>query len=221
MNLIHSESSLFCVIVDFGKASKMLKELKKLGASGGTFFLGKGTANNHLLDILGLTEIRKEIFLIATEAYKEDIFFEGLNRKFHLDKANHGIAFSMSLKYCLGLRSFISEENLNNHEVKNVEYEAIFTIVDKGLSEEVLQAAKSAGATGGTVIHGRGSGSQEKGILFNIEIEPEKEIILILSPVDKAKDIVNSIKEELDIEDPGKGIIFALDVNKTLGLFKS
>lgn len=219
MEIIHSESSLLSIIVDFGKGSKMLKELRKLGASGGTFFLGKGTVSNHLLDILGFTEIRKEILLVAIEADKEDLFLQGLNDKFHLDKSNHGIAFTMPLKYCLGLRNFKTLENPIKDEVKDVEYEAIFTIVDKGLSEEVIEAARAAGARGGTVIYGRGSGTRDKEILFNIHIEPEKEIILILSPIDKAKDIVSAIQDRLDIDEPGKGIIFALDVNKTLGLF--
>lgn len=219
MELINSRSSLFTVIVDFGKGSKMLKELKKLGASGGTFFLGKGTVSNSLLDILGLTEIRKEILMVAIEEEDEDKFFQGINEKFHLDKPNHGIAFTMPLKYCLGIRDFKCEADFQSQGGIEMEHEAIFTIVDKGLSDKVIDAAKEAGARGGTVIHGRGSGTQDKEILFNITIEPEKEIVLILSPLDKASDIIESIKEKLDIEEPGKGIIFALDVNRTLGLY--
>lgn len=219
MDLINSEASLFCVIVDFGKGSKMLKELKKLGASGGTFFLGKGTVSNHLLDILGLNEIRKEILMVLIKEEDEEKFLKGLNDKFHLDKPHHGIAFTMPLKYCLGIRDFRCEINFDDQGGSKMEHEAIFTIVDKGLSDDVITAAKTAGATGGTVIHGRGSGTQDKEILFNISIEPEKEIILILSPMDKASNIINSIKEKLDIEEPGKGIIFALDVNRTLGLY--
>ncbi len=79
-----------------------------------------------------------------------------------------------------------------------MKYEAIFTIVDRGVSDSVIDAATKAGSTGGTIIHGRGgSGTQETAKLFNLEIEPEKDIILILSKVDKTEDIVTSIEEKL------------------------
>ena len=221
MNINNYRYILFSVIVDFGVGSKMVKEAKKLGASGGTLFLGKGTVSSHLLDILGLTEIKKEILMIIVDKSLENKLYEGMNKKFSLDKPHQGIAFSMPLKYCFGMGNHGCTSNTSNQEVLKVDHEAIFTIVDKGLSDKVLEAAKSAGATGGTVIHGRGSGTQEKAILFNIEIEPEKEIVLILSSVDKAEAIINSIKKDLGIEEPGKGIIFALDVNRTLGLYKA
>lgn len=220
MNLMNKKYSLFCIIVDFEKGSKVLKEAKKLGATGGTFFLGKGTVNDHLLDILSLNEIRKEILIIIINEELEDTIYNGLNKKFSLDKPNHGIAFSMPIKNCIGFKTFRYIANPEKRGVKDMEYEAIFTIIDKGLSDEVLEAAKSAGSTGGTVIHGRGSGTRENARLFNIEIEPEKEIVLILSTIEKTESIVNSIKEKLNINHPGKGIIFVLDVNKTLGLFE-
>lgn len=212
--------SLFCIIVDFGKASKILKESKKLGTTGGTFFLGRGTIKSHLLDILGLNEVRKEILIMVIEERLESLFYRELNKKFALDKPHHGIAFSMPINNCIGLKNSKYQSNSEKQEVKNMKYEAIFTIVDKGMSDEVLEAAELGGSTGGTVIHGRGSGSQDKAKLFNIEIEPEKEIVLILSEITKTESIVSSIKEKLNINAPGTGIIFVMDVNKTLGLFQ-
>lgn len=220
MNLIDEKYSLLCIIVDFQNGSKILKEAKKLGVTGGTFFLGKGTVDNYLLDILGLNEIRKEILMMIINEELEDTIFDELNRKFSFNKPNHGISFSMPIKSCIGLKNFRYIPNPEKRGVNNMQYEAIFTITDKGLSDKVLEAAKSAGSTGGTVIHGRGSGTKENARLFNIEIEPEKEIVLILSTIEKTESIVNSIKEKLNINHPGKGIIFVLDVNKALGLFE-
>src|SRR5690625_577813 len=185
------EFSLFCLIVDFGKGSKMVKEAKRLGATGGTIFLGKGSVSSHMLDLLGFSEIRKEVLVIVISRELEDNLYQGLNKKFSLEKPHRGIAFSMPLKYCFGMRKMQGHTRSDKQGVNKVEHEAIFTIVDKGLSEQVLDAAKKAGATGGTVIHGRGSGTQEKAILFNIEIEPEKEIVLILAPVEDARTIVD------------------------------
>ena len=210
---------LFCSIMDFGKGSKALKLAKNLGAMGGTIFLGKGTVGNEFLNILGLLEIRKEIFITIIHEDLEADFYEEMSKKFSLDKPNKGIAFSMPLKRFLRIDESEDLLNIEKKDVNNVDYEAIFVIVDKGLSDNVLDSAKAAGSKGGTVIHGRGSGSKAKEKLFNIEIEPEKDIVLILAKEEEAKKIVDAIKEGLNICDPGAGIIFVLDVNKTLGLF--
>ena len=209
---------LFCSILDYGKGSKALKLSKKVGGVEGTIFLGKGTVRNELLNILGFSEVRKEIFLTIINKELEDLFYDEMFTKFNLDKPHHGIAFSMELKNLLRRdngRSLASQKK----GVDNMDYEAIFTIVDKGLSDNVLEAAEIAGSRGGTIIHGRGSGTTEKEKLFNIEIEPEKDIILILAKIEESEKIVNSIKEMLDITKPGAGIIFTLDVNRTLGLY--
>ena len=232
MNLDSDKLTLFCCIMDFGKGSKALKLAKRLGSIGRTIFLGRGTVRNEILNILGLSEIRKEIFLTMIDEELEEVFYDEMSNKFHLDKPNQGIAFSMPLKSAIkigknrSLKNLIEMEeskdlsDINSKGVTNVDYEAIFIIVDKGLSDSVLDAASSAGSTGGTGIHGRGSGTREKEKIFNIEIEPGKDIILILSEVEKAKAIVKAIKVELEILKPGAGIIFVLDVNNTLGLYE-
>lgn len=212
--------SLFWVIVDLGKGEKVFREAKKLGTTGGTFFLGKGTIRSHFLNLLGFERAKKEILIMAIDEKLEKVFHEELCKKFSLDKPDHGIAFSMPIKRIVGIKGGDCVSNPEGRGEKDMEYEAIFTIVDRGMSDEVIEAAKSAGATGGTIIHGRGSGSHEKAKLFNIEIEPEKEIILILSESTKSDAIVEAIREKVNIDKPGVGILFVLDVNKATGLAK-
>ncbi|HHV45947.1 MAG TPA: P-II family nitrogen regulator [Tissierellia bacterium] len=209
---------LFCVIVDFGKGTKVLKESQKLGVNGGTFLLGRGTVRSNILRLLGLDEVRKEIVLMAIDASIEEILHEELTRIFHLDKPNHGIAFSMPIINVIGLRDSKYIPNPVREGGDSMKYEAIFTIVDKGLSDEVIEAARGAGATGGTVIHGRGAGIHEKEKLFNIEIEPEKDIVLILANESIVDNIVNAISKKLNIDKPGAGILFVMDVSRTSGL---
>jgi len=212
--------SLFCVIVNFGEGSKVLKAARELGVTGGTFLLGTGTIKNSILNLLGLDEVRREILLMVIEESLEESLNEYLAQKFHFDKPNHGITFSIPISSLAVLNGneYISKPRMRGAD--EMQYEAIFTIVDKGLSDDVMEAAQSAGATGGTVIHGRGAGSHDTAKLFNIEIEPEKDIILILAESEKTAPIVNAIKERMDIEEPGKGVIFVVDVNRTYGLYK-
>jgi len=220
MNSMGKNLVLFCCIIDFGKGSKVLKIAKKIGAVGGVVFLGKGTVKNELLKFLGILDVRKEIFLTTIEEELEDALYEEMNKKLGLNKPKHGIAFSIPLKSLVKIDEKEYKSNIKQKGVAKVNYEAIFVIVDKGSLDTVIDSAESAGSTGGTVIHGRGLGNQEKAKLFNIEIEPEKDIVLILSKADKTEDIVNAIKERLNIDKPGAGIIFVLDVKRTVGLYE-
>lgn len=209
---------LFSVIVDFGKGSKVLRESKKLGVNGGTFLVAKGTVSSNLLRLLGLDEARKEILLMVIEERLEETLHVEITKKFHLDKVHQGIAFSMPITNVIGLRDSKYIPNPEKRGGNSMKYEAIFTIVDRGLSDDVIEAARKAGATGGTVMHGRGSGIHEKEKLFNIEIEPEKDIVLILTNDNKTDDIVNAIREKINIDKPGAGILFVMDVSRTSGL---
>lgn len=220
MDSLNKGLSLFWCILDFGKGSKLFKLYRNLGGVGGTIFLGRGTIKNELLNVLGVLDARKEIFFAVIDEDVEDVFYDEVTKRFALDKPNHGIAFSMPVKYCSKAGSLKGISNFEKKGVNNLNYEAIFVVVDKGSKDDVLEAAESAGSTGGTIIHGRGSGTKEKESLFNIKIEPEKEIVLILSKTDKTESIVNAIKEKLDLNKPGKGIIFVMDISRAVGLYQ-
>ena len=97
-------------------------------------------------------------------------------------------------------------------------YELIFCIVNTGFSGTVMDAARSAGATGGTILRGRGSAGKEAEDFFHIQIEPEKEIVMILAPVEIKDNIMTSIYREAGLASAGQGIIFSLPVTRTAGL---
>ena len=103
-------------------------------------------------------------------------------------------------------------------EKKKSGYELIITIVDRGRSEIVVTAAQNEGATGGTVINGKGIGPMDKNIHLDIPIDPEKEIVLILVESKNAEKTMDAIMEKAEINKPGKGIAFLLDVERTVGL---
>ena len=98
-------------------------------------------------------------------------------------------------------------------------YNLICIIVERGFAEDVIDAAKAAGSRGGTVIHGRGSGIHETSKLFAMEIEPEKEIVIIVSEKTVTDGIVASIRDKMKIDEPGKGVIFVQNVTATYGLY--
>lgn len=101
---------------------------------------------------------------------------------------------------------------------KNEKYDLIVTIVNKGDAETVVEASKKAGAEGGTIIYGRGTGIHEKTMLFSMLIEPEKEIVLTLIKKEKTEKVLEIIVEESNLNEPGKGVAFVLEVESTAGI---
>jgi len=97
-------------------------------------------------------------------------------------------------------------------------FDLIVTVVDKGASEKVLRSAKGAGAEGGTIIFGRGSGIHETKTMLGIPIEPEKEIVLTAVPRSLTDKVLEAIVEGADLDQPGTGIAFVLELRKIAGI---
>lgn len=211
---------LICVIINYGSGSKLIKSAKHYGVSGATITLGRGTVNSRILDFIGISDIRKEIVYMVSDKKTAFKALEELNREFEFNKPNHGIVFTTSICGISGTKNIVCEHKMSERGVENTMYHIITIIVDKGNAEEVITAATKAGSKGGTIINARGSGIHETSKLFSMEIEPEKEIVIIVSEADKTEAIVSSVRDNLKIDDPGNGIIFIQNANRTYGIRK-
>lgn len=222
MNNIENKSifTLIYIVVNYGMGSKILKTAKSHGIPGGTIFLGKGTINNSLLNFLSIYEEKKEIILMGTDKHTADNVLSELNKKFQFEKPNHGIVFTTIIYDIVGSEIYKSKKDGEERGVNKPMYQKIITIVNRGKAEDVIEAAQSAGSKGGTIINGRGSGIHETSKLFNMEIEPEKEIVIILSKIDITETIISKIREKLEIDKPGNGIIFVQSIDKTYGVYE-
>ena len=98
------------------------------------------------------------------------------------------------------------------------EISLIVTIVRKGWGDAVLEASVKAGAHGGTILFGRGSGIHEKMKILGIPIEPEKEIVLTVTYSDQNEAILQEIVKTTDLGKPGTGIAFVVPVEKVVGV---
>ena len=97
-------------------------------------------------------------------------------------------------------------------------YEIVFCIVNNGFSDVVMDAAKEYGAKGGTVLHARGTANKKAEKIFNITVQPEKEIVMILIPSDIKDNILHAIYKQVGLKTPGQGIAFTLPVDDVVGL---
>lgn len=94
----------------------------------------------------------------------------------------------------------------------------IVSIVRKGWGNTVLEASVRAGATGGTVLLGRGVGVNEKDSIFGIPIEPEKEIVLTLTHDNQNEVVLQEIIRAAELNEPGRGLAFVIPIEKVVGV---
>ena len=98
------------------------------------------------------------------------------------------------------------------------EFEVILSIVNKGFADRAMDAARAAGAKGGTILHGRGTAAPDAEKLFGITIQPEKEIVMILVS-GKIKDaVLKALYDAVGTGTDARGIAFTLPVEQAVGL---
>jgi nitrogen regulatory protein PII len=187
---------------------------------------GRGTAKSVVYEVLGYEGRKKTVAVsIQTKAMTNHILKQ-LGDNIDFDKPGTGIAFSINVSSISGVFSRIciqAEENsgMGSEDMPSTSkepYHLIVTIVNSGFFDQVMSAAKKAGATGGTVVHARGLGSKEAMKYLGITIQPEKDLVLILAPRDRKLAIMESIMHEVGLNTAGTGICFSLPVDSAIGI---
>ena len=94
----------------------------------------------------------------------------------------------------------------------------IVVIVNKGFSSDVMDVARAHGAAGGTILSGKGTGGEKAKRFFAMSLTEEKEVVLILVKEEIRAEIMRAVATEFGLDSPGRGIVFSLPVEETIGL---
>lgn len=100
----------------------------------------------------------------------------------------------------------------------NRQYDLIVTIVDRGKADRMVKASKTAGAEGGTIVHGRGVGIHDVKTLLGISIEPEKDVLLTIITRDKTQNVLDAIVQAGNLNQPASGICFVMPLQSVSGI---
>lgn len=196
---------LLRAILPRGKGSEFMKTIKDDGAIVITCYYGYGSASESIQSKLKVNKIRKEIVMAILDDENAKIAMDELEEK--LVKINTGVAFTSQLEYK-------GESNLQNES----NYQALYVIVDRHEGQKAVAIAQENGAKGATLIHGRGSAKEVKSILLNMNVEPEKDIVIMLVKNDIAENIKEAIYDKMNLDKENKGIIYSLPVMEVRGL---
>lgn len=191
-------------------------------------FHGQGTASSEIMDMLGLDGVDKNILMSMMPKIFADEMLTKLQKKLHLGMPNTGIAFTVPLSGGSGrviqlIETLVPEEKralLEREEAETMENEfnMILAIVNQGFSENVMNAARPMGASGGTVFHSRRIGSEEAMKFWKISVQQEREAVIILARKDDKLPIMQAIGKECGMQTKAQGIVFSLPVDGIVGL---
>ncbi len=193
MLLLEKNHRLMFAVVSLGQSERFMDIAKKAGSTGGTVIPAKGTASSAFLRLLGLGDTSKEIVLMVTEKGLANGIIDSVRADGHVQ----------------GVAALLGSKGEDDMETK---WKMITIIVNTGYADDIMDAARKAGANGGTVTHARGTASPDDAKFLGVPIVPEKEMIMILCDSEKTDDIVKAISSLKCLDEPGIGIMFTQGV---------
>ena len=209
---------LIVVILNLGKASRVLAEAKKIGITGGTISLAHGTVNSNLLRKLGLSEIRKEVLLMVSQRKHTVLTINHVTDTFHLEEPNRGIIFSTPLSTVVGTHNQLSDLH-DTDPVSDPTHEMFMTIVPEGDGDKVVEVVRQGGGAGGTIIPAYGAFAETVTRVFGIEIHSEKDIVINLVDKEAANQIEEELTRNIQFQDSDSGIMFSVDAQNVRGIY--
>jgi len=147
-----------------------------------------------------------------------------LEKEMDIDLPNKGIVFTVpiasvggmkQLRMLLGDQEFVKKEESS---LKDTKYELVITIANTGYSDQIMDAARKAGARGGTMIHAKGTGSSGSEDFFGVTLANEKEMIYIVVRSENKNSVMKSIMDSCGLSTNAEAIVMSLPVTQTAGM---
>ena len=181
---------------------------------------GRGTAIESMRDLLGIDSTEKWIVFSVAGEEKTREYMNRLRRTLYIGVPGHGIAWAVPIK-SVGGGKILAYLNDGRQDARytpefNFSYELIVAIANEGRTDAVMNAARAAGAMGGTVLHGKGTTSPESEKFLGVSIAKEKEVILIVARKEQKADIMRSIMTRAGADTDAGAVVFSVPVSLSL-----
>ena len=217
---------LLIVAVGRHHGEELTNAARQAGAPGATIMMGRSACESKIMQMLALGDMRRDIALILTGDETDSIVDAIKSAAAQSPKKLQGTALLLDVAGILK-QSFNAiqpqqgqEQKKENPPMKS-EYTLVTVIINHGYADDVMAAARHAGAVGGTILIARGTGTEADSQFFGITLVPEKEVLLILTENDKRDAILAVIKGIPVLSEPGSGIVFTMDVMQFINLGES
>lgn len=180
---------------------------------------GRGTAAQSMMDLLGIESLEKRVVTTVADEETTKKLINAQKRWLHLGVPGHGIVIAVPMKSIGGGKAmaYLNAENKAKQppELKYA-YELIVAVTNEGCTDMVMNAARAAGARGGTALHGKGTGEKDPHF-YNITLAEEKEVILIVAAAEQKSNIMSSILKKAGPDTEAGTIVFSLPTTEVAG----
>ena len=183
--------------------------------------LGQGTATNEHLSLYGLDATEKAVISAVASAEESAQLLKAAKRKLFIDIPGNGIMLTIPLKSVAGGKTLAYlTDSVKTGGVPPMEFkhELIIAILNEGYSDLVMDAARSAGAGGGTVLHAKGTGSSRAKKFFGVSLADEKDMVYIVAHSDEKAAIMSAISKSAGPGSKAGAICFSLPISSVVGL---
>ncbi len=216
------ELNLVMTILDRERTQTMESICQNLKLPMTLTMLCQGTATTEHLTLYGLVQRGKALISTVADAEQTRRLMRAAKLRLFIDIPGNGIMMSVPIKSVGGGRTMAyltdNKQPTGGKPSMVFSHELIYVILNEGTSDLVMHAARSAGATGGTVLLGKGTGSRETGKFLGISLASEKDVVLIVAEAAKKAAIMKAIVEQAGPGTDAGAICFSLPVSQVAGL---
>ncbi|PWL43502.1 MAG: transcriptional regulator [Clostridiaceae bacterium] len=208
-------------ITDHDRGEAMNALYRAAGLRGILSMPGRGTATSEHLAIYGLDATEKYVISAVGNRSEVEGLIKSAKRKLFIDIPGNGVMLTVPLKSVAGgktLAYLTDEQKTGGAPRMDFEHELIIVILNEGYSDFVMDAARAAGAGGGTVLHAKGTGGTRGEKFFSVSLADEKDMIYIIAHKDEKAAIMRSINEQAGPGSKAGAICFSLPISSVAGL---
>ena len=183
-----------------------------------TVMHGEGTASQGILDFLGLTKTEKIIFTsIIPDVYEKEVL-SYIRKEMRIKEIGKGVAFTVPLSSSSKYIHDVFKEKKGDKMKNKNQYHLLLTIAIEGYAEKIMDVAKKNGANGGTLIKGREVGNKNSFKFFNMKVEAEQDILMIVCKNEDKNNIMEAILNKYGANTEAKGVCISLPIDNAIGL---
>lgn len=212
---------ILAAITERGNGRELVDWLSKRGIGCQFRCTGHGTAPTEMMDILGLGSSEKDIVISLGKQSAIEAIIHEFNDNLNTIRRGRGIMMLFSPNAVGNLTATIlAMQNVaalkeGDEPMKNEHKHSLILIaVNQGYTDLVMQAARQAGATGGTIVKARLAAEEAAEQFGGFNLQAEKEIVVILAADTIKEQVMNAVNREYGLKTEAQGVVFSLPVDK-------
>ena len=176
-----------------------------------------------MLDLLGIGETAKAVVFCLAASGQAQRILNRLGKELQMRYPGRGIAFTIPVsgigrRWHSLLTQADEQEEIQMNKSEQTGFDVVAVVMERGYTNVAMDAARKAGARGGTVISARGIAENEVKRFFGIEIQAEKEIVFLVVKSAEKKQIMTELMRAVGTRTRSHGLILSMPVSDAIGL---